>query len=482
MPRDETTLTRSSGGATGLSVDAVGKIWAGCFDANAAVRIDPNAGPMVLTTNVVPGTTDTVTVTNHVGLVDMVVDLGNGTWHSWPYNVAARPYNYSDMTGFNVRVVNPGSVPLKGYWMVVNDSGYTAQLWNRVSWTAETNGGSIEVYVRASDDRAALGSEPFLAVTNNVSFPPLRGRYLEVRLGMTRDDPSKQPVLYDLTLYGMSSSFAGDFLLYDQWADEGSNAVFFVNLTGPAPMSYQWFVQYPWMTNMVMVSGTTNSTFTISNVDSWVGAHLDANGILRETMVSVLVTSGSGETLWLGPAFLEVVPLLIHIPATNYANGPGPAERYPATINAFGQPTNFSQLSVTVTLWDLSHTRSADLWILLVSPSNKGIMLMSSVGGPNAVSHTILSFRQSATQPPQPKPIPSGGPWPFGPSNYGQVSQMPRVGVDPPPIQNGSYSISLDDLKNDDPNGTWKLYIYDIYEPGGIGQLSDSWELDFDFQ
>jgi hypothetical protein len=108
-------------GPTGVSVDSAGRIWAGCYDADAAVRIDPNAGPMAVMTSVVPGATNTVRVTNHVGLVDMVVDLGDGTWHQEPYKVAAHPYNYSDMTGFNERVVNPTFKPFKGYWLVVND-------------------------------------------------------------------------------------------------------------------------------------------------------------------------------------------------------------------------------------------------------------------------------------------------------------------------------------------------------------------------
>ena len=155
-----------STGATGVTVDSSGKIWAGCFDSDTAVRIDPNAGPLVLVTNVAAGITSVVT--NHVGLVDMMVDLGDSTAYQAPYNDEAHPYNYSDMTGFNMRVVNPSLKPLKGYWITVNDSGNAGQLWNRVSWTAAlTNGCSIEVYVRVADDRPALSSELFVPVTNN---------------------------------------------------------------------------------------------------------------------------------------------------------------------------------------------------------------------------------------------------------------------------------------------------------------------------
>jgi hypothetical protein len=421
---------------------------------------------MVTTTNVINGVT--TIVTNHVGLVDMMVALGDGSWHQPPYNQPATPYNYSDMTGFNQRVVNPGLKPLKGYWMAINDSGSAAQLWNRVLWNAAlTNGCSIEVYVRAADDRPGLGSEVFVPVTNNVSFPQIRGRYIEVRLAMTRDDPSKQPVLYDLTLYGMSSGFAGDLFLDDARAYETQDGVFSTDVVGAEPLGYQWFIQYPWTNQMVLVPGATNADFVMTNVDSWVDF----------TMASVLVINGNGESLWLGPAFLDVVPLDVFIPASGSS---GPASRYPATINVFGQPTNLN--TVTVTLRDLYHTRSADLAVLLVSPLHKAVMLMSQVGGPtNGVSDAIIEFQQNQnwTNAPTTSAIPPGLSA-YLPSNYGQVTQMPQLGTDPPPA--GPYPNTLGSLNSDDPNGTWKVYIYDTQAPGGAGQLLGSWQLDFTFQ
>jgi sugar lactone lactonase YvrE len=444
----------SSHGPTGISIDADGKIWAGCWYSSTAVRINPNAGPRV----VVDG------VTNHVGWVDMVVQLGDGSWHTSPYNQAAKPYNYSDMTGFNVRVVNPGLQPLAGYWKVVEDSGNAGQLWNKVSWTAAlTNGCSVEVHVRAADERTDLGSAVFVPVTNDVFFPAVRGRYIEVRVGMTRDDASKEPVLYDLTLYGTSSGFAGDFFLYDVWADEGGDGVFWTDLVGAEPIGYQWYRMYPWETNWVQVAGATNSYFVVTNVDSWV----------ELTRAMVFVTNGSGESLWLGPAYLVMDPAEMRIPATNYPSGQGLATRYPATIDVFGQPTNLN--NVTVTLSGLSHTRSADLNILLVSPSDKKIMLMSNVGGTNGVAGSTLSFRQNWSLPPTSDAIPSWQTLYYGPSNYGQQSQLPGA-------PSGPYSIRLDDLNGDNPNGTWKLFIYDNVQPGGVGQLSGSWWLDFTFQ
>jgi hypothetical protein len=314
--------------------------------------MDPQAGPMVVTNG----------VTNYVGLVDMVVDLGNEPGNQ------AHPYNYSDMTGFNQRVVNPGLQPLKGYWTVVQDSGIADEFWQRVSWNASlTNGCSVEVYIRAANDRGTLARADYLAVSNGVPVTGVNGRYIEVRLALTRTNAAQLPAVHDLTLHGLSSSFNSDAYLDDARQYETQDAEFTPYVWGPEPMTYRWFVQYPWMNSRDWeeVAGATNSTFVMANVDSWVDW----------TLAGVEVTSATGESVWLNPpwfapARLDVAPLIAFLPASGNS---GAASRYPMTINVFGQPTNLN--SVVVTLWGLSHTRSADLSCLLLSPSGKSIIL-----------------------------------------------------------------------------------------------------------
>jgi len=88
---------------------------------------------------------------------------------------------------FNNRVVNPTLQPLKGYWMVIHDSGRWNQVWQKLTWSNSLPAGcAMEVYVRASDDRLALANEPFVAVSNNVPFTGVNGRYIEVRLALVR--------------------------------------------------------------------------------------------------------------------------------------------------------------------------------------------------------------------------------------------------------------------------------------------------------
>ena len=449
-------------GPTGVSVDAAGKIWAANIGTHNVMRIDPNAGQIVLTTNVVGGVTNIIT--NHVGLVDMVVDLGDGSFHPEPYNLAASPYNYSDMTGFNNRIVNPTLQPYKGYWMVIHDSGQWNQVWQKLTWSNSLPAGcAMEVYVRASDDRLALANEPFVPVSNNVPLADVKGRYIEVRVALIRDDPSKQPVLYELTLHGQSTSFL-DWDLENEFVFETEDAEFWPWVFAPEPLSYQWYAWYPWSEQWELLPGQTNQTLVITNVDCW--DHTNWFG--------VVVTSATGERMFVGPALLWVMPTPIFIP-TN-----GPASRYPATIEVFGMPTNYAL--VEVTLVGLTHMRPEDLDILLVSPSGAKIMLISDAGGTNPVFNATLVFHpnwQGYLYPPETNAIPSNLESHYSCRNYGEE----EITL-PLPAPQGPYQGFLDELTISDrnPNGVWKLFIYDDKtdnKTGDTGILQGSWRLNF---
>jgi len=288
------------------------------------------------------------------------------------------------------------------------------------------------------------------------------GRYIEVRLALIRDNPAKQPVLYDLTLHGLSSSFL-DWYLDDAWAYETENAEFVAEGAAPEPLTYQWWVQWPWMQpwDWTLLAGETNASLVLSNVDLWDDW----------TWVSVSVSNAAGETLWLGPAVLSVYPLPIAIPG---AGSVGPAQRYPATINVRGMPTNLA--SVRVILYYLSHSRPDDLDILVVSPSGKMIVLMSDAGGNTAVTNVTLVFEQIYGPPPDSDPIGSWQTHYFCPANYGTPEETQLPGAPP-----GPYSTNLYDLVGDNPNDVWSLYIYDD-STGSTGILLGSWWLEFTFQ
>jgi hypothetical protein len=320
-----------------------------------------------------------------------------------------------------------------------------------------TNGYSVEVYVRASDDRQSLGRQVFTAATNTLTLTGVKGRFIELRLAMTRDDGSKEPVLDDLTLQGTSTSFAEGSYMDILWEPyEAEDAWFYSFVSGPEPATYEWFIQYPWTNQWTLLPGTTNTNLVLTNVDLWD----------EGTWVSLFVSNAFREVLWFGPVQMHVWPSPINIPTH------GKAERYPATVNVRGEPTNLNY--VTVTLTNLTHYHPDDLDILLVSPSGTRIMLMSDAGGSTPVTNATLVFHpasQNNPLPPYQGSIPSGTTTDYSPYNYeGNNDAMPS------PAPAGPYTMDLDDLYGTDPNGLWQLYINDDRQGQG-GVLYSSWRL-----
>lgn len=154
----------------GLAVDRAGKVWVTCTQSNTAKRIDPNGG------------------LDGLGAVDLTVPLGPN----------ALPYDYSDMTGIAPFFqLNAG-----GYWQVTYDSGVSNTEYGTISWNAIVPATtSLTVDFRASDDSAALSSLPFVPAQNGVGFSGIFGRFVELRVRMTRPASSTiTPVLLDLTI------------------------------------------------------------------------------------------------------------------------------------------------------------------------------------------------------------------------------------------------------------------------------------------
>ncbi|MEX0683921.1 MAG: choice-of-anchor L domain-containing protein [Dehalococcoidia bacterium] len=174
----------TGGGSTGVSVDANGKVWTVNRNANTATRIDPTLGPLG---------SDAATP---VGAVDLTVSFPAGPdGRPLPY-----PYNYSDMTGTQLLT----STAPQGTWTVVQDGGSAGVNWGTITWNTEPEGSvppgtSITVEARASDTEVGLGSETYIAVSDNVPFS-LTGRYIQVRATLKPDSAGVSPVMSDLRI------------------------------------------------------------------------------------------------------------------------------------------------------------------------------------------------------------------------------------------------------------------------------------------
>lgn len=152
----------------------------------------------------------------------------------------------------------------------------------------------------------------------------------------------------------------------------------------------------------------------------------------------------------------------IMIPGTDTQ---GPASPYPSDIYVSGITGLVT--GVTVGLQGLSHSRVADVEILLVGPGGQTVLLMSNAGGSNGVNGVNLTFDDAATVQ---LPL------------YGQIlsgTYLPTSGgsnIFDMPAPNPPYGATLSTFNGLDPNGDWFLYVYDDTTKKS-GSLDQGWSL-----
>jgi subtilisin-like proprotein convertase family protein len=142
----------------------------------------------------------------------------------------------------------------------------------------------------------------------------------------------------------------------------------------------------------------------------------------------------------------------------------GKANPYPSPIEVSGVQGIVTD--VDVTLNSAFHEHFEDFDIVLGSPTGRRILLVSDAceGEVNAT----LTFSAGAD------PIPAAGPCPS--DTYGPADYEPPADLEEGESPDGS---GLDDLVDEDPNGTWELYVGDDSEhPSDNGTISGGWSLD----
>jgi subtilisin-like proprotein convertase family protein len=149
--------------------------------------------------------------------------------------------------------------------------------------------------------------------------------------------------------------------------------------------------------------------------------------------------------------------------------GGGKASPYPSEIAVSGMTGPITD--VNVILHRFGHTRPDAMDILLVSPSGDDVMLMSDACGADDIEDYLWTFDQQA--PRQMSADSSDcGEFTYRPTNHPGSNEPDFFGtLHPPP-----YGASLNDFNNENPNGTWRLYMYDD-EGGGMGDIEGGWSL-----
>lgn len=110
------------------------------------------------------------------------------------------PYTYSDASGFAAANITVST----GTWNMIKDGGADGTNWGTVAWTALVpDGADVAARVRAADTVAGLQGQTFSDVTSGASFD-LTGRYLEVQLRLTANSQGESPIVYDVSIAGVS--------------------------------------------------------------------------------------------------------------------------------------------------------------------------------------------------------------------------------------------------------------------------------------
>jgi streptogramin lyase len=194
------------------------------------------------------------------------------------------------------------------------------------------------------------------------------------------------------------------------------------------------------------------------------------------------ITAGPDGNIWftldsgnaIGRITTEAEPLRYTDPSRILVPDPdgpqiGPANRYPATIEASGLTGTVTD--VRVRLNGVHHANVDDIEALLVGPQNQtALLLADAAGGADqdvATGETITlddAGRDSPTQ------FVSGIFKPIVPAGASTDFEPPA----PPAPYGGTLSV----FDGTNPNGTWKLYLRDDDGATGSGALTGGWSLD----
>src|SRR5688500_17476946 len=155
-------------------------------------------------------------------------------------------------------------------------------------------------------------------------------------------------------------------------------------------------------------------------------------------------------------------PVVFCNPARITLNQAGASTPYPSLITASGLPSG--PFKVTATLNGISHTAIGDLDVLLVGPGGQNVMLMSDAAGSSEFRTATVTFDDEATVQ-----LPASGSAVLPGGTYKPTNVVSGAGDFFQGVA-GPFGASFAVFAGTDPNGTWRLHIWDdvTFESGSI--------------
>lgn len=160
----------------------------------------------------------------------------------------------------------------------------------------------------------------------------------------------------------------------------------------------------------------------------------------------------------------------ITIPAGAPGSTTGAAGPYPSPITVPG-PIGGAITDMDVKLDNVTHTHPDDLDVLVVSPSGKTVLIMSDACGDTDIVNFDWTFDDDAnSQMPDTTTCTS---FFYRPTNHGDGETFPA------PAPSGGYGTQMSIFNNDNPNGSWFLYVFDDGS-ADVGAINNGWQIQFD--
>ncbi len=189
-------------------------------------------------------------------------------------------------------------------------------------------------------------------------------------------------------------------------------------------------------------------------------------------LIKSLLRAASLSALVLSAHLAQAAPVSFTINSTNVGAvtipDSGAVSLYPWTINV---ATSKTILDVNVSLRGLTHTFPRDLDVLLVSPTNQKVMLMSDVGGDGDVRSVNLTFDDAALG------FLNANAQLFSGIYKPTDSNVSTSDVFPAPAPAAPYGALLSGFNGQLSGGAWQLFMVD--DLGGDRGTIDGWSLTF---
>lgn len=229
----------------------------------------------------------------------------------------------------------------------------------------------------------------------------------------------------------------------------------------------------------VTASPTISTTYTVTGT-------ITATGCQNTATTTVLGTPANPVVSPANPNVCAGTPVALTVPASvatfTYSGGPlavpgtgtgattgAPASVYPAVINVSNLPTSGVTVQ-SVTINGVTHTFPDDMDMLLQSPTNINVVLMSDAGAGVDISGNNYTFTDGAPAMVDAAVNASGT---YRPTNFeAGADQFPAPG----PGAITQLTPSLATLTGD-PNGQWKLFVTD--DAGVDAGSITSWSITF---